>query len=310
MDIVTLGECMALAFPPEPVRLAESSQLKLDIAGAESNLCIGLSRLGLQARFISRVGADPFGERIRQVLNQEGVDTQALITDPEAPTGVFFREHLPDGQRRVYYYRQGSAASRLTPTDLQPLFFEGARIVHLTGITPALSPSCAAACQRAMELARQVGALISFDPNYRPRLWDAETARLALLPLMAQADILLMGDADARLLFGMEKDQALQYGLDLGASVAVLKRGSSGACAQVRDDLGHPSPVIEVPSYPVPQVIDPVGAGDGFDASFLAGWLQGWGLEECLQLGARLGASAVGVMGDYAGYPRSSMTHP
>ena len=125
---------MALAFPPQAVRLAESSLLQLDIAGAESNLCIGLSRLGVGARFISRVGNDPFGERIRSVLAQEGVDTQALVTDPEAPTGVFFREHLPDGQRRVYYYRQNSAASKLSPDDLQPALFSGARLVHLTGI--------------------------------------------------------------------------------------------------------------------------------------------------------------------------------
>lgn len=298
---------MALAFPPQPVGLEEASLLKLDIAGAESNLCIGLSRLGLQARFISRVGADPFGSRIRQVLEQEGVDTQALLADAAAPTGVFFREHLPDGQRRVYYYRQGSAASRLSPEDLRPQFFAGARIVHLTGITPALSPACASACQRAIELARQVGARISFDPNYRPRLWDAETARLILLPLMSQADILLMGDEDARLLFGVADEQALQYGSELGASVVVLKRGAAGAWAQVCEHPERRNRVIRVPAYPVEQIVDPVGAGDGFDAGFLAGWLQGWQLEACLQLGARLGAAAVTVMGDYEAYPRLSI---
>jgi len=311
MDVVTLGECMALAFPPEPVGLVESSQLTLDIAGAESNLCIGLCRLGLQARFISRVGDDPFGRRIRQVLEQEGIDTQALTTDPEAPTGVFFREHLPDGQRRVYYYRKGSAASRISPDDLNPRLFEGVRLLHLTGITPALSSACAAACQHAIELARQAGALISFDPNYRPRLWDSMTARLALLPLMSQADILLMGDEDARLLFDLEKeDQALQQGIDLGASVVVLKRGERGACALMNEGQKRRSQIIEIPAHPVEQVIDPVGAGDGFDAGFLAGWLQGWELEECLLLGARVGAAAVGVMGDYAGYPREKITHP
>jgi 2-dehydro-3-deoxygluconokinase len=177
---------MALAFPPKPMGLANSSLLKLDIAGAESNLCIGLSRLGVKTRFISRVGNDPFGERIRSALAQEGVDIQALVTDPEAPTGVFFREHLPDGQRRVYYYRKGSAASKLCPDDLRPDLFYGTRIVHLTGITCALSPSCAAACQRAVELAHQVEALISFDPNYRPQLWEADIARAALFPLMSQ----------------------------------------------------------------------------------------------------------------------------
>jgi 2-dehydro-3-deoxygluconokinase len=309
-EVVTLGECMALAFPPDPVGLAESKRLKLDIAGAESNLCIGLSRLGVRARFISRVGDDPFGLRIQQVLDQEGVDTSALSTDPEAPTGVFFREHLSDGQRRVYYYRKGSAASRLSPGDLHPGLFQGARLVHLTGITPALSPACAAACQRAIELARQAGAWISFDPNFRPRLWKAHEAQATLLPLMSQADILLMGHEDAQALFDLEGQtnvlykQILQRGLDLGASIIVLKLGQQGACALAKSGIEPLGQIIKVSAHPVKQVIDPVGAGDGFDAGFIAGWLRGWNLEKCLQLGARLGAAAVGVMGDYAGYPR------
>jgi 2-dehydro-3-deoxygluconokinase len=309
-DVVTLGECMALAFPPEPVGLAQSLQLKLDIAGAESNLCIGLSRLGVKPCFISRVGADPFGLRIRQVLDQEGVDTSALLTDSEAPTGVFFREHLPDGQRRVYYYRKGSAASRLSPDDLHRGLFQGARLVHLTGITPALSPACAAACQRAIELARQAGARISFDPNFRPRLWNANEARAALLPLMSQADILLLGHEDAQALFDIDSrtdlliEQTLQHGLNLGASIIVLKLGEQGACALAKSGLEPAGQIITVPAHPVEQVIDPVGAGDGFDAGFIAAWLRGWNLEKCLQLGARLGAAAVGVMGDYEGYPR------
>ena len=301
---------MALAFPPEPVGLAESKRLRLDIAGAESNLCIGLSRLGVKTRFISRVGDDPFGLRIRQVLDQEGVDTSALVTDPEAPTGVFFREHLPDGQRRVYYYRKGSAASCLSPDDLDPGLFQGAHLVHLTGITPALSPACAAACQRAIELARQVGAWISFVPNFRPRLWNATEAQAALLPLMSQVDILLMGHEDAQALFDIESQadtlskQTLQHGLDLGASIVVLKLGEQGACASARSGIEPVGQIIKIPAHPVEQVIDPVGAGDGFDAGFIAGWLQGWNLEKCLQLGAHLGAAAVGVMGDYEGYPR------
>jgi 2-dehydro-3-deoxygluconokinase len=180
--------------------------------------------------------------------------------------------------------------------------------VHLTGITPALSPSCAAACQRAVELARQAGALISFDPNYRPRLWALAAARTALLPFISQADILLMGHEDARALFGFENDsQVLQQGLDLGTSVVVLKRGERGACAQTGIRGQSRSQIIEVPAYPVEKVVDPVGAGDGFNAGFLAGWLRGWDLRACLQLGARVGAAAVSVLGDYQGYPRENI---
>lgn len=305
---------MALVYPTEPIGLAESLLLRLDIAGSESNLCIGLSRLGVRTRFISRVGNDPFGLRIRQALDQEGVDTCALIIDPGAPTGVFFREHLPDGQRRVYYYRKTSAASRLSPCDLHPELFQGARLVHLTGITPALSPACAAACQRAIELAHQAGALVSFDPNFRPRLWTPGEAQAALMPLMSQVDILLMGHEDAQALFNFESptndltEQMLQLGLNLGASIVVLKLGEEGACALSKSAIEPVGQIVRVPAQPVERVIDPVGAGDGFDAGFIAGWLRGWNLEKCLQLGARLGAAAVSVMGDYHGYPRDLST--
>jgi len=298
-DVVTLGECMAVLYPPDPVTLDEARTLLLDIGGAEANLSIALSRLGHTARFISRLGDDPFGRRVRTVLAAEGVDTSALMVDASAPNGVFFREWLADGARRVYYYRAGSAASRLTAGDLTPEQFAGARILHLTGITPALSPTCAAACARAIELARAAGALISFDPNFRPRLWSAAQARNALLPLMRAADIILMGHEDAQALLETSDDQeALTAAAAPGARIVVLKRAERGALALVDGQR------YAAPATPATRVIDPVGAGDGFDAGFLAGQLRGWGIDESLALGARVGAAAVAALGDYAGYPR------
>lgn len=298
-DVVTLGECMAVLYPPDPVTLDEARTLLLDVGGAEANLSIALARLGHTARFISRLGDDPFGRRVRAVLAAEGVDTSALMVDAGAPNGVFFREWLADGARRVYYYRAGSAASRLTPGDLTSDQFAGARILHLTGITPALSSSCAAACIRAIELARAAGALVSFDPNFRPRLWSAVQARETLLPLMRAADIILMGHEDAQALLGSGDDQeALTAAAALGARIVVLKRAERGALALVDGQR------FEAPATPATRVIDPVGAGDGFDAGFLAGQLRGWGISESLTLGARVGAAAVAALGDYAGYPR------
>jgi 2-dehydro-3-deoxygluconokinase len=293
---------MAVLYPREPVTLDDADLLALDIGGAEANLSIGLSRLGHSARFISRVGDDPFGHRMRATLRREGVDTSYLTTDAAAQTGVFFREWLPDGARRVYYYRAGSAASRLAPADLRPEAFAGARMVHLTGITPALSASCAAAVAKAIELVHAAGALVSFDPNYRPRLWDAPAARAALHPLLGQVDILLMGHEDAQAVLGEGDDEAiLARGAALGPRVVVLKRAERGALALAEGQ--H----YQAPAHPVVQVVDPVGAGDGFDAGFLAGWLRGSSIEESLQLGARIGAAAVAVLGDYAGYPREGL---
>ena len=151
-DVVTLGECMAVIYPRTAIGLERATGVLLNIAGSEANTAIGLARLGIGARFISRVGEDPFGRRIREVLTGEHVDTRYLTADPTAPTGVFFREWLKDGARRVYYYRAGSAASRLGPEDLRSEAFAGAKIVHLSGITPALSGACAAAVRRAIDL--------------------------------------------------------------------------------------------------------------------------------------------------------------
>jgi 2-dehydro-3-deoxygluconokinase len=301
VEVVTLGECLAVLYPPEPIEVEAAGSLTIDIGGAEGNLAIALSRLGHRARVLGRVGDDPFGRRIRTTLDDEGVDATFLLTDAEAPTGLYIRAWLPDGVRRVYYYRTGSAGSRLAPQDLTEEAFTGARIVHLTGITPALTPSCAAAIARAIELAHQAGALVSFDPNYRRRLWDETTAQEALLPLMRQADILLMGDEDARALLSEGDDQALlMRGAALGPQVVVLKCAERGALALAD---AH---IVSVPAEPIAHVIDPVGAGDGFDAGFLAGWLQGASLGEMLRLGARVGAAAVAALGDYSGYPRST----
>jgi 2-dehydro-3-deoxygluconokinase len=299
-EVITLGECMAVLYPQEPVTLDDARTLLLDIGGAEANMSIALCRMGRSARFISRVGDDPFGQRMRATLANEGVDVAYLATDTAAPTGVFFREWLPDGARRVYYYRANSAASRLAPEHLRAEMFDGARVAHLTGITPVLSASCAAACARAIELAHAAGALVSFDPNYRARLWGPAAARAALLPLMRRADIILMGheDAAAVLETGDDEEAALQAAAALGARIVVLKRAERGALALAEGTT------YTVPAVPVERVVDPVGAGDGFNAGFLAGWLRGDSLEEALRLGAHIGAAAVATLGDYAGYPR------
>lgn len=294
-EVVTLGESMAVLYPQEQVSLRDATSVLLDIAGAESNTAIGLARLGHRAAFISRVGADSFGQRITRVLTSEGVDTRYLLMDEQRPTGVLFRECLPDGLRRVFYYRAGSAASHLAPEDLTEAAFSGARIVHLTGITPALSASCASAVEKAIQLAHAGGALVSFDPNYRAPLWDAATARKTLQPLMEQADILLMGHEDVNAILGLSDEQWGTLTAAFQARIIVLKRAEQGASAFVDGKR------IDIAAHPVETVVDPVGAGDAFNAGFLAGVLRGYAVEDALKLGARMGAAAVTALGDYVG---------
>lgn len=297
-EVVTMGECMTLVYPDEPVSLTDSSHLRLDIAGAESNLSIAMARLGHKVRFITRIGQDPFGERMIHILQNERVITDAILTDMCHPTGLFFREWLPDGQRRVFYYRKESAASFISEDDFQYEWFEGAKFFHLTGITPALSTSCYQACLKFIQLAKRANGVVSFDPNFRPRLWDAKTARKNLLPFLSDVDILLMGHEDGLALFETEEDdQLVRIAASFGPRITILKRAERGALALVEDEL------LNVPAYRVNEVVDPVGAGDGFDAGFLAGILRGWDIQSAVKLGAKIGALAVTQMGDYHGYP-------
>ena len=227
-----------------------------------------------------------------------GVLVDAAV-DQDAPTRVFFKEVARDGPRQVVYYRGGSAASRLAPRDLGTDQFAGASLLHLTGITPALSRSCAAAVDRAIDLARDAGALVCLDPNVRARLWPSrDVCRHALLALIERADIVLIGHEDAAILFpDYDTDAVLSAVRALGPRSVVLKRGAEGAVAET--DEGRAS----VPAYPV-TAIDTVGAGDGFDAGFMAGLLERMPLPQCLALGARVGAAAVAHAGDWEGYPR------
>jgi len=297
VEVVTLGEAMVLFWPRAGESLAEAAMYERSFGGAESNAAIALARLGHTPRWISRLGADPFGRYIRASLQREGARVDAPA-DPHAPTAVFFKEQAAHGPRRVFYYRRGSAASRLEPDDLSPAQFAGARLLHLTGITPALSPSCAAAVDHAIALARAAGLLVCVDPNVRLQLWPSDDAcRDTLRGLMARADLVLLGHEDAATLFpGLDEGAVIGAVRALGPRTVVLKLGERGARGATDSED------VQVEPYPV-VVADSVGAGDGFDAGFMAGLLRGLPLAGCLALGARVGTAAVTVAGDWEGYP-------
>ena len=296
-EVVTLGETMVLFWPDQGASLERAALFHRTIGGAESNLSIALARLGHRVRWVSRLGDDPFGRYLRATLEREGVLVDAPL-ELRAPTGLFFKERVASGPRQVLYYRRGSAASQLGPQQVDALDFAGARVLHLTGITPALSASCAAAVSAAIRAARAAGVLVSFDPNVRPQLWESEQGcRRELLALIALADLVLLGDEDAAVLFpGLDEAAVLDAVRSLGPATAVLKLGARGAIASGggRVEAVHAYPVVPV---------DTVGAGDGFDAGFIAGLLRGHDLRRCLQLGAWIGAAAVTSPGDWEGYP-------
>lgn len=299
-EVVTLGEIMVLFWPTGGESLEAATRYERSFGGAEANLSIALARLGHRTRWISRLGDDAFGRYVRATLEREGVEVRAPV-DPAAPTAVFFKERVTQGPRRVVYYRRGSAASRLGPDDLVADQLVGARALHLTGITPALSPSCAAAVDRAITLGRASGLLVCFDPNVRPQLWPSAAAcREALCTLLARCDLVLLGHEDAEVLFpGLGEEEVVRAIRAMGPRGVVLKLGERGALG-LRDETWARVAAVSV------EVVDTVGAGDGFDAGFIAGWLRGLSLAESLSLGAMVGAAAVAVAGDWEGYPTAA----
>lgn len=296
-ECLTLGETMA-AFAPDrtgPLRYVPNYSLR--IAGAESNTAIGAAKLGVSAAWISRLGADEFGQYIRNQIRAEGVDCSGVHFDPAHRTGVMFKQ-TGSGESSVFYYRENSAAGHMTPQDLDEALFRGCRILHLSGITPVLSESCAETVQAAIRLAQKYGARVSFDPNIRQKLWNGRDYTPLLRQLTTRAEIVLMGLDEAEVLFGTRNVEQLCAGLfAVGhTEVAAFKDGSRGAWIADRNQC------IRLEPYPC-HCIDPIGAGDGFNAGVLAGLLQGRTLEQAGRMGAVCGALATEVPGDVEGCP-------
>ncbi|WP_369255502.1 sugar kinase [Geodermatophilus amargosae] len=294
--IVTLGETMALLWPPEVGPLRHAPSLRLGVAGAESNLAVGAVRLGVPATWLGRVGDDEFGRLVATTLRGQGVTTTAVV-DPGAPTGLMVKERRTARATRVLYYRSGSAGSRLGPGDLDPAVIAGARVLHVTGITPALSASARAAVFAAVEEAVAAGVPVSLDLNYRSALWSAGEAGPVLRELVRRADVVLATEEEARLVVDAPDDRALVAALAaLGPRHVLLKQGAAGSLSGIEDRL------YRVPARTVP-VVDPVGAGDAFGAGYLSGLCRGLDAEERLGLATTAGAFAVSVPGDWEGLP-------
>ena len=300
--VVTLGETMVLVTSAEPGPMKYVTEFKKSLGGAESNVAIGLARLGHDVGWVSKLGADPHGDYVRAFVRGEGVDTSAVQFTADAPTGVMFKERRALGDPEVYYYRHGSAASTMTPADLPEGYVEDAEYLHLTGITPALGASCRETTSAALERASEAGTTVSFDPNIRRKLWaDENEMRRTLLELVGRSDIVLPGIEEGRALFETDDPEGIAAAcLDRGAALAVVKLGSEGAF------VADGETTERVPGYDVERVVDPVGAGDGFAAGFLAGRLRGATPVAATEMGNAVGAFATTAVGDIEGLPTAA----
>ncbi|KQX68610.1 sugar kinase [Angustibacter sp. Root456] len=281
--------------------LTQGSALVARLAGAESNVAIGLARLGHQVRWVGRLGADPLGDLVRTQLRAEGVDVTHVVRDLERPTGLMVVEARTADLARVEYRRSGSAASVLSQEDLRAALDDGARCLHLTGITAALSDTARETTLAAARTAREAGVLVSLDVNYRSRLWSRDRAHAALRDLAALADVVIASDDELPLVTSdsderHDEEAAVTALLGAGARVVAVKRGAAGATLATADER-HDAAALAVTA------VDTLGAGDAFTAGLLSALLDDLEPPAALRRAVTLGAFAVSTAGDWEGLP-------
>lgn len=305
-EVVTFGEPMTLLLASDDVPLSEATRFDSSLAGAESNVAIGLARLGHRVAYFSRVGEDVSGTRVRRVLAAEGVDISNIGTDPTRPTGLMLRDTPVGFPISVAYHRAGSAATALSPADVPVEVIRSARLLHVTGITAALSATAAAACELAMRTAREAGVAVSFDPNVRLRLASAERWQEIGDQLGRLADVVFTGaEESATVAPGVDP---VDFYRECGASTVVVKDGANGATEHT---LSGPQAGTSLhgPARSV-RLVDPVGAGDAFNVGWLSAWLRGADAADRLAEAALIASLVVTVRGDITGLPsRATVDH-
>lgn len=297
-DFVTLGETCVVLVSKTGGPLRYSPEFERRLGGAESTVAVGVSRLGYSAGWISRLGDDEFGAYISGQMRSENVDVENVKHSDSAQTGVFFRENRTKGRSSVFYYRKDSAFADFSPEDINENYIASARILHLTGITPALSSSCRAAIEYAIDIAKANGVTVVFDPNYRSKLWKPEEARSCLEHLMLRADHVLAGQEDLAKLTGLNTEkECMKYLHDLGISSVVLKLGRNGALLSTEDG------VERISGYLMENPVDRFGVGDSFAAGFNVGLLEGRSPREAITLGNAVAGWSIRLPGNIEALP-------
>ncbi|MFD1177650.1 sugar kinase [Paenibacillus puldeungensis] len=297
--IVTVGEPMSLFVAEQEGPLEDVRRFSRFVAGAEVNFSIGMARLGHQVTYITQLGEDPFGRNIGKFLRQNGIDTTFVTYHGSRLTGMQWKQKVSSGDPEVFSARKNSAASHMTVESIMRLDWDGVDHVHLTGIPPALSLGCREMVYRFIQEAKSRNVPISFDPNLRPGLWpDQEEMVQVINHLACQADLVLPGLEEGRWLTGQPDVQGIaNYYHAAGVKTVVIKLGAEGAFASSEGRCFYTE------GFRVRQVVDTVGAGDGFAVGVVSGLLEGRPLEEAVRRGAAIGALAVMSPGDNDGLP-------
>lgn len=304
LDVLTFGEAMLRLSPPAGIPLARATNLDVHVAGAEANVAVALSSLGRSVAWMSRLPDNELGRRVARDLAAEGVDTSHVRWEDLGRLGTYFVE-LGAGPKgvSVIYDRQGSAAAAMSPHDLPTREMAETRLIHLTGITPALSRSCRETTEAAATAARDSETLLSVDINHRAKLWSAEDAQKCLDRVATGADLVVCTAEDARDVFGLEGDPAevaARLADRFASAYAVVTNGADGAVCW------HNGDAIRVEATAT-QIVDRLGAGDAFTAGVIDGLLDG-DIEEGMKRGSVLAAMALATRGDQVAMTRPQLT--
>lgn len=297
--VLTAGEPMGLFIAKEEALLEDVRNFSTSVAGAEFNVAVGLTRLGHQVGYVTKLGKDPFGRQIRKMMDANGIDTSLTTEMDDRATGFMLKSKTSKGDPDIYYYRKGSAASTICPEDVAELDMGKWDAVHLTGILAAISDTAFQATKTLMKKAREAKIPVFFDPNLRPQLWPSQEAMIAgINELAALADYVLPGVNEGKILCGSTDPETIgKFYLDLGVKAVIVKTGADGAQGFT------PERSFRMKAYPPKKIVDTVGAGDGFAVGVISGVMEGLSLEEAVQRGCAIGTMQLMVVSDNEGLP-------
>lgn len=297
--VLTIGEPMGLMVATEPKALKDVTTFRRYVCGAEVNFAVGMSRLGHETAYISRVGNDPFGQHILDFLAEQHISTDYVTLDDVNRTGMQLKAKTLEGDPEVVNFRRFTAFSYMEPSVVDSVQWESYDHLHVTGIPPALSETCRETSIAMMKAAKAHGVQVSFDTNLRPALWPSEDVMRENINYLASlADIVLPGLGEGKILTGFETPEEIaDFYLKQGAKAVIVKLGIKGAYVKTADEAFY------APAYIVENVVDTVGAGDGFAVGTISGRLEGLSWSEAVRRGAAIGALQVQVEGDNEGLP-------
>lgn len=302
-EVITIGEPLAL-FAAEGIEeidkeIKDVDHFKRFLAGAEVNVCVGLSRLGHSSEYITRLGEDPFGMFIKESLDKENIGTKYIKHTNKFFTGFQLKSKVSSGDPKIFYFRRNSAAANFDVADLKDLDLNGVKHIHLTGIFAALSLSSREASCKLIELAKENNIRITFDPNLRVQLWNSKEEMINTINDIAfKSDVVMPGVSEGLILTGSDKPEEIaDFYLNKGAKAVIVKLGTKGAFVKSKDEMHT------ISGFKVEKVVDTVGAGDGFAVGVISGMLEGLSLEAAVKRGNAIGAMAVMSPGDNDGYP-------